>query len=135
VCFVTDTKNPLPHLPGRWLHSLRTFLAGIDGSIELDNYFLPPTQCERDVYIMDMILQSDSFSPKEILRLNYCRLYLQAITVSVLCVADGVTLDPSMLSGNPGKDSSISSWVHITQARPTSAASQRIPSDLHLCPA
>lgn len=63
-----------------------------------------------------MILKSDSFTPKEILRLNYCRLYLQAVTLSDLCMADGVTMDPSMLSGHPGKNSSTSSWVHITQA-------------------
>jgi hypothetical protein len=122
VCFLTDTTTPLPHLPGRWLRSLRQFLARIDGSIELDHYFLPPIQRDRDVYIMDMILQSASFTPKEILRLNYCRLYLQAVTVSDLCMADGITMDPTMLSGRPGPDSSTSSWVHITQARPNEAS-------------
>jgi hypothetical protein len=122
VFFLTDTKTPLPHLPSHWLRSLRQFLARIDGSIELDHYFLPPIQRDRDVYIMDMILQSASFTPKEILRLNYCRLYLQAVTVSDLCMADGITMDPTMLSGRPGPDSSTSSWVHITQARPNEAS-------------
>jgi hypothetical protein len=115
-CCLTDTKTPLPHLPGRWLRSLRQFLVNIDGSIELDHYFLPPIQRTRNVYIMDMILKSDTFTSHEILRINYCRLYLQAVTLSDLCLADGVTMDPSMLLGNPGNKSSTSTWVHITQA-------------------
>jgi hypothetical protein len=121
-CFLTDTTSSLPHLPGRWLRSLRDFLSAIDGFIELDHYFLPPTQRERDVYLMDMVLQSDTFTSKEICTLNFCRLYLQAVTLSDICLADGVTLDPQMLLGKPGPTSSTSTWVHITQARPNESA-------------
>jgi hypothetical protein len=99
ACFLTDTETPLPHLPGWWLRSLRTFLNRIDGSLELDSYFLPPPERHRDVYIMDMVLASDSFTKQEICRINYCRLFLQAVTLSDICLADGVHLDPSMVLG------------------------------------
>jgi hypothetical protein len=105
-------------MPGRWLSSLRTFLARIDGSIELEYSFLPPTQRAQDVYIMDMVLTSDNFTPKEICLLNYCKLYLQAVTLSDLCLANGTVLDPNMLNGHLGANSSTSTWVHITQAQP-----------------
>jgi hypothetical protein len=71
-CFLIVTTTPLPHLPGRWLRSLHTFLAQSNGSIELDHYFLPPTQRERDVYIMDLIIHRGTFMPSEIRLINYC---------------------------------------------------------------
>jgi hypothetical protein len=108
----------LIYLPGRWLPSLRTFLASIDGSIEVDHYFRPSIQRDRDVYIMDLILHRD----KEVRLINYCWLYLQAVTLSDLCLADGVSLDPAMLRGHPDTNSSTSIWIHITQARPNEAS-------------
>jgi hypothetical protein len=121
ACFLMDTQTPLPHLPGRWLRSLRSFLNRIDASLELDSYFLPPPQRQRDVYIMDMVIASESFTAPEICRINYCRLYLQAITLSDICLADGIQLDPAMASGNPGPESSTSTWIHVNQARPNEA--------------
>jgi hypothetical protein len=49
-------------------------------------------------------------------------MYLQAITMSDLALADGDTLDPDMLLGRPGTRSSTSSWIHINQARPHEAS-------------
>jgi hypothetical protein len=117
--FLANTTTPLPHMPGRWLKSLRHFLSRIDGTLEVDNFFLPPTQRANDVYIMDMILSSNQFDPKEICTLNYCRMHLQAVTVGDLCLADGVSLDPAMLAGTPDSTSSKSKWIHINQARPS----------------
>jgi hypothetical protein len=79
--FLMNTETPLPHLPGRWLKSLRSFLHRIDGSLELDLYFLPPPQRHRDVYIMDMVLASKSFSASKICRINYCHLFLYLISL------------------------------------------------------
>jgi hypothetical protein len=117
-CFLKDTKTPLPHMPGRWLKSLRSFLASISGFLELDKTYLPPIQRKGDIYIMDMVLHASCFSESEICQINHCRMYLQAITFSDIVLADGVTLDPDMLQGNPGITSSTSSWLHINQARP-----------------
>lgn len=49
---------------------------------------------------------------------NYCCLYLQVVTLSDLCLADGVTMDPAMLLGHTGPQSSTSTWIYIHQARP-----------------
>ena len=70
---------------------------------------------------MDVILDSNLFSDTEIRRLNYCRLYLQAITLSDLTQASGRKLDPAMLQGNPDHSSSVSRWNHVNQARPVDA--------------
>ena len=117
--FLAETASPLPHLPGRWLKSLRHFLSTIDGCLEVDDFFLPPIQRANDVYIMDMVLSSQHFTPVEICTINYCRLHLQAITVADLCLADGVSLDPALLAGRPSDTSSISKWIHVNQARPS----------------
>lgn len=69
-----------------------------------------------------MVLHSDAFTSDEICRINYCRLYLHAVKVSDLCLADGVTMDPTMLAGSPGLESSVSTWVHVTQARPNESS-------------
>ncbi len=68
---------------------------------------------------MDLVLQSNNFDPKEIRLINYCRMYLQAVTMADLCLADGVSLDPALLSGHPAPTSSVSKWIHINQARPS----------------
>jgi hypothetical protein len=121
-CFLQDTETPLPHMPGRWLKSLRIFLSTISGSLELDKMYLPPIQRKHDTYIMDMVLQAGCFSASEIRKINYCRMYLQVITMSDLVLADGVTLDPDMMRGHPSDTSSTTSWLHINQARPHAAS-------------
>jgi hypothetical protein len=95
-CCLQDTKTRLPHMPRRWLKSLCSFLASIGGSLELYTFYLPPTQQHQDVYMMDMVLHLGSFSNSEICQINHCRMFLQAITQSDLCIADGVTLDPAI---------------------------------------
>lgn len=116
----TDTS--LPHLESKWIASLRQFLASLDATIQLDHPHVPQLQRERDAYIMDLILESDKFTPAEIRRLNYCRLYLQAITISDLAHATGIDLDLSMRCGSPSLQSSISRWHTIHQERPAASA-------------
>lgn len=121
-CFLKDTETPLPHMPGRWLKSLRVFLSTIRGSLDLDKSYLPPIQRENDMYLMDMVLHASCFSDTEICQINHCRLYLQAITMSDIVLADGITIDPDMLIGHPSPSSSNSLWLHINQARPHDAS-------------
>lgn len=87
----------LPHMESKWLISMRTFMAQINASIDLDQTGVPPTQRQNDAHIMDMILESDRFTSAEIRRLNYCRLFLQAVTISDLTDATGTRLDLSKL--------------------------------------
>ena len=101
--------------------SLRKFLASIKAGILLHDHGIPKVQRQGDSYIMDHILESKMFTPRQIRKLNYCRLYLQAITISDLTTTTGNALDPSKLVGHPLLQSSRATWNSINQERPTKA--------------
>ena len=73
----------LPHLESRWLSSLRTYLVFINAGLQLDKTGVAPLERRHDEFIMDQILLSMKFTNNEIKRLNYCRLYLGALTVRI----------------------------------------------------
>jgi hypothetical protein len=66
---------------------------------------------------MDLILNASCFSNAEIGRLNYCRLYLQVVTVADVTKPNGMDLDPSFLRGCPSLMSSKSTLLGINQER------------------
>ena len=77
------------------------FHATIQGELRIDNPSIPPIQRVNDSYIMDHVLERGEFSAPEICRINYCRLYLQAITVSDVSTATGDKLAPGIRIGQP----------------------------------
>ena len=116
------TRTGLPHLEVKWMASLRSFLASIDAGFLLDEPKVPAIQQRQgDSYIMDHILESRIFSPAETRKLNYCRLYLQAITISDLAMASGDALDSSKLVGQALLQSRRTRWIHVNQDRPSEA--------------
>lgn len=79
-------------------------------------------QREHDSYLMDHILQqSGQFTPSQIRRLNYCRLYLQAVTMSDITDISGNKLDVSIRQGMPSEKSSTTQWLRVNQDRPSDA--------------
>ncbi len=117
-----DCTTSLPHLESCWLASLREFLAECNGTIEVDNAYVLPLQREHDVYLMDLVLASCQFSDEEICTINYCRLYLQALTLSDISLADGVRLDPYLLRGHNSPKASCTTHHKVNQARPNEAS-------------
>jgi hypothetical protein len=117
-----DVSTPLPHLEAKWLVSLRTFLDGMQGWLELDKDYVLPFQRTHDKFIMDEIIASNLFTPNEIKILNYCRLFLQALTISDLTLPGGIFLDPAMLSGHLSDQSSRTRMIAVNQGRPNNAA-------------
>jgi hypothetical protein len=101
-------SRTIPHLESKWLASLRVYLASINASLHLDMTGLPPLEREHDGFIMDWIVQSNKFTDKEVVRLNYCRLFLNAVTLSDLTVTNGKYLDNGKLKGAPSLSSSHS---------------------------
>jgi hypothetical protein len=99
--------------------SLRSFLASISASIQLDDPCVPQPQRENDQYIMDIILQSNQFKPAEVRRLNYCRLYLNVVTLADITKPNGFDLDPCLLEGNVSLYSSSTRWHTVNQDRPS----------------
>jgi hypothetical protein len=79
-----DVTTPVEYTHARWLPSLRTFLGTIDGHFDLDETFIPPSQREFDVHLMDLVTRSDAFTPDEARISNYCRQYLGTATGDTL---------------------------------------------------
>ena len=103
----------------KWLQSLREYLKHVDGTIEIDADGVLPVQRANDFYIMDAIIQSGRFTPKEIRLLNYCRMYLQALTASDITTADGINLDYAKLYGHYHPITSANTNIHhFHQERP-----------------
>ena len=110
---------PLPHMEAKWISSMRTFLAEQTLSIQLATDSVPAPQREHDSYIMDWILSCNHYTPAEIRRLNYCRLYLNVVTVSDLATPDGLHIDLCFRDGTSSPKSSQSTILGIHQANPT----------------
>jgi hypothetical protein len=86
-------SRPLPHMELLWLASMRQFLALTNTAIQLDDPCLPPLQRKHDAYIMDMILQCNHYTPTEIKKLNYCRLYADITLLSDCTTPCGTKFD------------------------------------------
>ena len=102
----------------QWLALLCDFLNTINATLDLDHTFVPPLQQEDDVHLMDMVLNSKTFTAIQICRINYCCLYLQVHTLSDITQNCGVWLDKSMLKGNPDADAPSSNLIHFVQRQP-----------------
>ena len=121
--FLQDVHTELPHIECKWLASMRSFLAGSNGSLEYLPTYVAPLARSGDAYIMDKVLESNMFTASQIRQINYCRLYLQALLVSDLARAGGRHLDPYFLVGNRHHASSSVSLRHcVTQDRPNTSA-------------
>ena len=108
----------LPHLESKWIGSLRDFLADTGMHLTVDTPSIPKRQRRHDYHIMDAVLESKHFTAAEIRRLNYCRLYIQATTVSDITLVEGTQLDLSIWKGNPSLMSSRTHGNTIYQERP-----------------
>jgi exonuclease III len=118
--FLECTSIALPHLESKWLGSMRLFLAKMQGSLRLDAVYIQPRQRIHDEYIMDLVLASKKFTAAEVRRINYCRLYLQVVTLSDLTTIAGDRMDMSKSCGNPNIESSESRLDWPRQDRPSS---------------
>ena len=111
--------DDLPHLESKWFASMRSFMARVNASFELDHNGVPPLEREHDSHIMDVILESNRFTAAQTRRINYCRLFLQAVTFSDITDATGMQLDASKLNGTPSAMSSTTTWLQVHQDRPS----------------
>ena len=111
---------PLPHFESKWLQSMRNFLRLIQGELRLDTPSVPAIQRVNDSFIMDHVLEHGDFSPPEIRRINYCRLYLQAVTVSDITTATGTKLAPGIRQGRPTLWSGVTKFHKTNQTKPNS---------------
>ena len=97
---------------------LCSFFVSISTSIQLDDPCVPQPQRENDQYIMDIIFRSAQFKPVEIRKLNYCRLYMNVVTLADITKPNGLNLDPCLSKGNLSLLSSSTRWHTVNQDRP-----------------
>ena len=71
---------------------------------------------------MDIALASNAFTTSELRLINYCRLYVQAVTVSDITTAQGVALDPILVLGGSGPSCSSTTYCPTNQALPNSTS-------------
>eukprot|EP00980_Cylindrotheca_fusiformis_P020498 scaffold7555_cov72-Cylindrotheca_fusiformis.AAC.3 len=114
----------VPHLESRFLQSLRLYLAEHDAKIEVDDPFIPPVQRENDQYLMEIAMSQPRFKSKDLKRINYCRLYLQVITMSDIVLPQrlGTTIDPTFITGISHHSSPTSAYCHTNQAKPSQSS-------------
>jgi hypothetical protein len=86
-------------MESKWLKSLQYYLFTINGTIELDTNIIQPLQHIHDWYLMDAVLATDQFTPKQVCMIHYCWLYLQVLTLSDITLANGTALDPALYQG------------------------------------
>jgi hypothetical protein len=58
----------------------------VGGSLQLDQSYVPNIELVHNHHIMDLFMQSGQYTPTEIIQLNLCQLYLQAITLSDITI-------------------------------------------------
>ncbi len=114
-----NTEAALPHLESKWMASLRSFFASIGASWQLDEPCVPPMKRENDRYIMDLIIQSARYKPADIEKLNYCRLYLNVVTLADITKPNGHDLDPCLVKGQRSLYSSSTRWHTVNQEQPS----------------
>jgi hypothetical protein len=113
-----DVHTPIPYSAARWLHSLRTFLATIDGQLELDDTYVTIPQRQHDTHLMDLVVTPEAFSPEIQAILNHCRLSLNVITISDISNAAGTHLIPGVEWGEMEQFPSTSNHHETIQPRP-----------------
>jgi hypothetical protein len=86
-------------MESKWLKSLQYYLFTINGTIELDTTTIQPLQRIHDCYLMDAVLATNQFTPKQVRMIHYCWSYLQVLTLSDITLANGTHLDPALYQG------------------------------------
>ena len=94
-----DTTTKLPHLESAYLASLRDYLASTGGLLKLNGNFVVPQQQDHDEFLMTVALEFNWFKPAQLKRINYCRMYLNVLTVSDIATTKGDYIEPAMFSG------------------------------------
>jgi hypothetical protein len=91
-----DAQSELPHLEGIWIPTVWAYLTTINGLLQIAKAKIQPLQRHRDQYT---VLASQLFKSREIKFINYCRLYLQVLSLSDMFNAQGNALAVGIYDG------------------------------------
>jgi hypothetical protein len=85
-------------IEGNWITSLWQLLFTLSMKLEVEDYCVPSPAWANDIMLMDEALRQ-SYTPRQLHPINQCRLYLQVLTLSDICSANGKFLLPSAHDG------------------------------------
>ena len=108
---------PLPHEEMNHITFLRRQLSHLNLHIKLTDPWIPPLVWENDCYLMESFL-TISMPTKYLEELNYCRLYLQVITLANIVTPDGKYIQEWAYQGHKQQQSNLS-WP--IQQRPSNS--------------
>jgi hypothetical protein len=108
----------IPYLEGIWLPTARDYLALINGSMKITGLKIQQIERHGDQHIMDAALSSNVLQRHELKYINYCRLYLQMLTISDMRNAEGNKLADGVRSGRRTNTQSYSILEEPNQVRP-----------------
>ena len=91
---------PCTHLEGSWLSTLRNFLATINGSIRIHDYYCPQSPIHNDIALMDAFHTLPGIGRKRMMHLNYCRLFLKVHFLSEIVTSHRTHLRPGFWTGD-----------------------------------
>ena len=86
-----DTKRLL-HLEGEWFISIREFLHSINATIKIDGVWTPQLERKYERCLMVDIFAND-ITTTELVRINRCRIYLQATMIADIMDAEGTEIN------------------------------------------
>ena len=89
---IEEPTKKIPYLEGLWLPTACTYLASINGSLKIAGLKIQPLEQQGDQYIMNVGLKPTIITTCGMKFINYCRLYLQMLTISDMCNAEGTAL-------------------------------------------
>ena len=98
---LTDPTPFLPYLTDSWITSVRNFLRANQLSLQFSKNWNFRLARVNDQMIMDSFRHCNRFTPTDLLNVNAVRLFLQVSTLSDISSADGKTLLPHILLGEP----------------------------------
>mmetsp|Transcript_22813 Transcript_22813/g.50924 ORF Transcript_22813/g.50924 Transcript_22813/m.50924 type:complete len:438 (-) Transcript_22813:647-1960(-) len=90
--------TPIHFVESRYYHFLMIYLDEINGSINYSPFYTQPKLQSNDQAIMEIALESDSFTVIELRRINCVRMYLGFTYISELCNPHGRSCHPTILS-------------------------------------
>jgi hypothetical protein len=106
-------ENPctkIDYIETCWIMSIRDFLRMYNVRLEFTEHSHPEKLCEGDEFIMDALRTRGQCTPRDMQRLNACRMHLRVSRLSEIASVDGTRLRPDVLKG-------ADSGIHLSETR------------------
>jgi exonuclease III len=122
--FLTATNQKFPPIGNSWLMDLRAFLISINASIHLTDFPISRTLRTNDRFIMDIAVNQQKWTNRQLIQINSCRRFLQAQTLADICNLSGTRLLGHVKSGQGLPPTHTVRIAMFNQPRPNDKAWQ-----------